>query len=113
MPNPNKQDSLLATKGDKPLLTEQQANVADAAAATAVNPSAPAAYSAHATGAVAVLSNAATDLDTTTAALATLRGEVATYEIAISALIVDVGLLRVAVNSVNAALEAHGLTSDA
>ena len=40
--------------------------------------SAPTAYSAHASGATAVTSNAATDLDTTAAALATLRGEVDT-----------------------------------
>src|SRR5688572_2873213 len=38
---------------------------------------APTAYSAHASGAVAVTSNAATDLDTTAAALETLRDEVA------------------------------------
>ncbi len=39
---------------------------------------APAAYSAHAAGAVAVTSNAATDLDTTAAAVANLRSVVAT-----------------------------------
>jgi predicted RecA/RadA family phage recombinase len=39
---------------------------------------APAAYSAHASGAVAVTSNAATDLDTTAAAVANLRSVVAT-----------------------------------
>jgi hypothetical protein len=47
----------------------QGENVADA--------SAPTAYSAHASGSTTVTSNAATDLDTTAAALATLRGEVA------------------------------------
>ena len=65
-----------------------------ASAATATNPAAPTAYTAHASGATTVTSNAATDLDTTAAALATLRGEVATYETAISALIVDVADLR-------------------
>lgn len=39
---------------------------------------APAAYTAHAAGAVPVTSNAATDLDTTAAAVANLRGIVAT-----------------------------------
>ncbi len=38
---------------------------------------APAAYTAHSAGAVAVTSNAATDLDTTAAAVANLRGVVA------------------------------------
>lgn len=66
---------------------------------TATNPAAPAAYTAHAAGAVAVVSNAATDLDTTAAALATLRGEVAAYELVISALIVDVADLKQLVNS--------------
>ena len=64
----------------------QAANVADA--------SAPTAYSAHASGATAVTSNAATDLDTTAAALATLRGEVAT--------------LTTKFNAVLASLEAAG-----
>ena len=65
----------------------QGANVADATA--------PAAYSAHASGATTVTSNAATDLDTTSAALATLRGEVAT--------------LTTKFNAVLASLEAAGL----
>lgn len=64
------------------------------ASATATNPTAPAAYSAHAAGSVPVTSNAATDLDTTAAALAALRAEVATYETAISALVVDSADLR-------------------
>lgn len=78
-----------APNNDLPLLT-----------ATATNPAAPTAYSAHASGAVPVTSNAATDLDTTAAALATLRGEVATYETAISALILDVDALRNAVRDI-------------
>lgn len=69
---------------------------------TATNPAAPTAYSAHASGAVPVVSNAANDLDTTAAALATLRGEVATYETAISALVVDVAALTAAVREVAA-----------
>jgi len=73
--------------GDLPSLTPTAVTTA---ALTATNPAAPTAYSAHASGSTPVTSNAATDLDTTAAALATLRGEVATYETAISALIVDV-----------------------
>jgi predicted RecA/RadA family phage recombinase len=48
--------------------------------ADGLNSSAPAAYSAHAAGGVTVTSNAATDLDTTAAALAALRGTVATMQ---------------------------------
>jgi hypothetical protein len=91
------------------VLTDQQAAVSDASAATASNPAAPAAYTPHASGAVPVLSNAATDLDTTAAALSTLRGEVATYETAISALIVDVASVRAQLNLALAALRTHGL----
>jgi len=65
----------------------QGAAVADHAAITA--------YTAHASGAVAVTSNAATDLDTTAAALATLRGEVES--------------LRTTVNTLLARERAHGL----
>lgn len=75
----------------KVVVTTQQANVADVAA--------PTAYSAHASGATAVTSNAATDLDTTAAALATLVTEVTAYGVKINA-ILDV-------------LEAHGLMADA
>ena len=79
--------------------------------ALATNPTAPAAYSAHAAGAVAVTSNAATDLDTTAAALATLRGEVATYETAISNLILDVDDLRQTVTAIIDDLQALGLVA--
>lgn len=62
------------------LMTSVQASaIADAAA--------PTAYTAHASGATAVTSNAATDLDTTAAALATLRGEVATLTTKVNAII--------------------------
>ena len=69
--------------------------------ATALNPAAPAAYSAHASGATAVVSNAATDLDTTAAALEALRDEVALYELQISALILDVAALRAELVAMN------------
>lgn len=57
---------------------------------TATAPAATTAYTAHASGAVAVTSNAATDLDTTAAALATLVLEVAALEAVIAALVTDV-----------------------
>lgn len=57
----------------------QATAVADAAAVTA--------YSAHASGATAVTSNAATDLDTTAAALETLRDEVAAIRTQFNALL--------------------------
>ena len=43
------------------------------------------AYTAHASGAVAVTSNAATDLDTTAAALDTLQAEVAALKVVLIA----------------------------
>ena len=98
---------------DKVVVSTQQTNVIDVAAATASNPTAPTAYSAHTSGSTPVTSNAATDLDTTAAALATLVTEVTTYETAISALIVDVALMRTAINAILDVLEAHGLMADA
>lgn len=84
-------------------------NIADANAATAVNPAAPTAYTPHASGATTVTSNAATDLDTTAAALDTLVDEVTTYEIAISALIVDVEDIRAKFNTLLNELESAGI----
>ena len=57
---------------------------------TAVNPSAPTAYSADASMTDPVTKAQG---EAVSAALATLRGEVATYETAISALVVDVGAI--------------------
>jgi hypothetical protein len=87
MANPRKDVALVADKSGDPVLSDRQANVADHAT--------PAAYSAHASGAVAVVSNAATDLDTTAAALEALRDEAATIVLKMNA-ILDV-------------LEEHGL----
>ena|SRR5688572_5627588 len=80
-------------------IAAQGAAVADAAAltatapaaATATNPAAPSAYSA-----VVNMTDPVTKAEgeAVSAALATLRGEVATYETAISALVVDVADLR-------------------
>jgi len=91
MANPVKSQSVLASADGLPMIGNQSANIADA--------SAPTAYSAHASGGTTVTSNAATDLDTTAAALATLRGEVATLTTKFN-LVLDV-------------LEAHGLMADA
>lgn len=91
MANPINEKGLVSDGNGKPMLTTQQATVADTAA--------PTAYSAHASGATAVTSNAATDLDTTAAALATLVTEVTS--------------LRTQVVAMNAVLEAHGLSADA
>lgn len=60
-------------------VARQGVSVADA--------SAPTAYSAHSSGATPVTSNAATDLDTTAAALATLTGEVATLTTKVNSLL--------------------------
>jgi hypothetical protein len=90
MANPSKSDSQLADKNDKPMITTQQSNVADA--------SAPTAYTAHSSGSTPVTSNAATDLDTTAAALATL--------------VTEVTALHTQVVAMNAILEAHGLSAD-
>lgn len=100
--------SVLKVDGTQ-VITAQQAAVADASAATATNPAAPTAYTAHSSGAVAVTSNAATDLDTTAAALQTLVSEVTTYEIAISALIVDVASIRTQLNAALQELRDHGI----
>lgn len=58
---------------------------------------APTAYSAHASGAVPVVSNAATDLDTTAAALATLVTEVTNLRTLVDAMrtaLVDTGVMK-------------------
>lgn len=99
--------------GGTQVIKAQEAVVAAAAAATATNPAAPTAYTAHSSGAVAVLSAASTDLNTTAAALQTLRGEVATYETAISALIVDVADIRTQFNLLLTKLKNHGMIASA
>jgi len=95
---------------DPPLAFTQEASVADAAAATAVNPTAPVAVTepTKAQG-TTVTSNAATDLDDAFTALGDLRDEVATYEIAISALIIDVADIRTQLNLAITRLEAAGI----
>ncbi len=91
------------------VLGAQAASIADAAGATASNPSAPTGYTPHASGVVAVTSNGATDLDTTAAALDTLIDEVVTYETAISALIIDVADIRTQLNDFLAKARTHGI----
>lgn len=65
---------------------------------TSTSSSAPTTYTAHASGGTAVTSNAATDLDTTAAALDTLIDEVTILTTALNALIVDVADIRVQMN---------------
>lgn len=91
------------------VLTSQQTAVANAAAATATNPSAPTPYTPHSSGGVTVTSDSATDLDTVAAALDTLVDEVTTYETAISALIVDVEDIRTQLNDLLGKLRTHGV----
>jgi len=101
------------------------------AALTAVNPTAPAAFTVPLVAqAVAVVSEAATDLDTVAAAVKTLHTEVityetaisalvadavasrleaVTYEVAISALVLDVAEIRTKVNAILSSLETGGI----
>lgn len=76
----------------------QQAAVADVSAATASSQS----YTPHASGAVTVTSNAATDLDTTAAALDSLVDE---FNLALA----DIADMRTKLNSLLAKLRTHGL----
>ena len=92
-----------------PVIQPLSADQADQGAMTATDPSAPTAYTAHSSGGVTVTSTAATDLDTTAAALKTLRDEVATYETAISALVADVAALDTLLTAVRTALVDSGI----
>ena len=113
MTQPTKSESQLADRNDNPMVSNRGAAVTAAASATAVNPTAPTDIPAIATGsAITITTNDAADLTTTSAALAVLENEVATYETAISALIVDVDLIRVALNALIERVEAHGLIAD-
>ena len=78
--------------------------------ATVVDPAAPTAYTALASGAVAVVSAAAEDLTTTSAALKTLRDEVATYKTAISALVADVLALKKVITALVDDLQGVGIS---
>ncbi len=108
----------------KVLLADQSSNIIDVASATASNPTAPAALSqaaapAGGTGATAGAYDGASNRDLMIASvnaarddIIALRTEVVSYEVAISALIVDVALHRTAINAILAALEAHGLMAE-
>ena len=76
---------------------------------TAVTPGAVTEYTAHAVGATTVTSNAATDLDTTAAALNTLVDECQDMQTQVAALVVDLADLKALVNSVIDDLQALGL----
>jgi hypothetical protein len=90
MAQPTDAQSHLYDRNDNPMIADQQAAITAAVA--------PTPYTAHASGAVPVTSNAATDLDTVAAALATLEDEVA--------------LIVTSLNLVIDRLEAHGLVAD-
>lgn len=96
-------------KGEPTDIHVKSATVSDPAAAaspTTSGTAAPTAYSAHASGAVAVTSNAATDLDTTAAALATLVTEVTAYENELSDVVTDIAALKTAIDANKTAIDA-------
>ena len=76
---------------------------------TAVAPGAVTEYTAHASGAIAVTSNAATDLDTTAAALNTLVDECQDIQTQVAALVTDLADLKQLVNAIVDDLQALGL----
>lgn len=76
---------------------------------TAVAPGAVTEYTPHAAGAAAVTSNAATDLDTTAAALNTLVDECQAMQTEVAALVTDLADVKQLVNSVIDDLQAYGL----
>lgn len=84
----------------------QGAAVADPAALTATNPTAPTAYAAvvNMTDPVAKAEGEAVS-----AALATLRSEVAAYEVILSAVVVDLAVLRTKQIALITSLEAAGV----
>jgi len=98
-PSPSPENAQLGVSVDDAAAATYSAPAASAAG-TATNPAAPTAYSA------ATLTDPVTKTEgeAISAALATLRGEVATYELAISALVVDVATRRTEINGVNTAL---------
>jgi len=108
MGNPRNNRALLADRTGDALIGDRQANVADPAALTDVSETITG-YTAHASGAVAVTSNAATDLDTTAAALATLENEVTSLAAATGVLENETAVVRTAVLSILNVLEEHGL----
>lgn len=106
---------------DVQVLKAQEAAEADTGAATAANPAAPAALSqvaapAGGTGATGGAYDTSGNRDLAIASInaarddiIALRAEVVTYEVAISALIVDHAALLVTVNNLLAKLRTHGI----
>ena len=76
---------------------------------TAANPAAVTEYTPHIAGATTVTSNAATDLDTTAAALNTLVDECQVLETEVSALVVDMANVKQNVNAIIDDLQTLGL----
>lgn len=96
MANPSKQESMLADKNDKPMITTQQATVADAGAVTTVGSN---------TGTAAAGLSLIGDTSSANQAAALMNDLVALQE--------DISALRTQVVAMNAVLEAHGLSADA
>jgi hypothetical protein len=104
---------LISFYGSTPVAQPASGNQA-VAAITATNPTAPAAFTAPVTGAAITVSTAAaTDLTTVGDALEVLRDEVATYETAISALVVDVTNLKTLADQLRSELVTLGLIKGA
>ena len=84
----------------------QGAAVADPAALTATNPTAPSAYAA-----VVNMTDPVTKAEgeAVSAALATLRSEVAAHELVLSAAVVDLGVLRTSLIALITSLETAGV----
>lgn len=89
------------------VLTVQQSAVADAAP-TATAPASITGYAPHASGAVTVTSNAATDLDTTAAALDTLVDEVTALRSTVNDLVTDMADVTTQLNALLAEVRDHG-----
>lgn len=91
MANPNKWDAVTADKTGKPLLSTRQATIADPAACAAMT---------------ATLSGVDTGTDMTAAQAATIVADLLALKTAVDA-------NNAAIDSLIAALDAHGLTADA
>lgn len=96
MANPNKQDSMLADKNDKPMMSTQQSKVADAGTMTAVGSN---------TGTAGAGLSLIGDTSTGDQSAALMNDLVALQE--------DIAALKTMCAAMNAVLEAHGLSADA
>ena len=106
----NKADSQMADKSGDPLIGDRRANVADPGAITSVTNGITDTYTAPTPAqSTAVVSDAATDLDTAAAALELLGGEVDALATDAALLEDEVTAMRLIVVSMLDVLEEHGL----